>query len=289
MMQEVQSQKTSWREWHGYAPLDAGPRAQLVAALGDVSEGLRRWRLWTFLAADAVRNQYRRTVLGPWWLTLQSAAVVLGLALLFGSIFRRPLEDFLPYVTTGYLLFLLLSGLVRRGGDVMLEARDSIRSNRQPLSGLVLQGVAHEAVLFAHYSVMFLPLALLGWLAVDWQLLLVVPVLAAVLVNGVALGLWLGPMVARFRDLQPLIAAVLQMLIFFTPVFWRLDDVTDDVRTAVTVWNPFAHAVEAFRATLLGGSVAAELLALAVVTALNVTIAAAVFARTRSQLPYWIS
>lgn len=279
----------SWRAWHGYAPLDASFPVQLRAAAADLVEGLRRWRLWCFLATETVKNQYRRTVLGPWWLTIQSAAVVAGLAVLFGSIFKRPIEDFLPYVSTGYLLFVFLAGLVRRSADVMLDARDGITSNRQPLSALVLRAVVTEALLFAHNVVILVALGALGLLAVGWNLLLVVPVLALVLVNGVALGLWLGPLVARFRDLQPLIGSVLQMLIFFTPIFWRLDDVTDQVRTAIVIWNPFAHAVEAFRGALIGAPLAMDLAALGLVTGVNVVLAVIVFARTRSRLPYWIS
>ncbi len=84
--------------WHGYAPLDANFRAQASAALGDVAEGVRRRGSWTYLAIEQVKNQYRRTVIGPWWLTLQTAAYVVGLAMLFGAIFHQPLDEFLPYV-----------------------------------------------------------------------------------------------------------------------------------------------------------------------------------------------
>src|SRR5690348_1260731 len=47
-----------WRTWHGYAPLDAPASARAAAAAGDVFEGLRRWRLWSYLAAESVKNQY---------------------------------------------------------------------------------------------------------------------------------------------------------------------------------------------------------------------------------------
>ena len=97
--------------WHGYAPLDASLGAQMRAAAGDVAEGIRRWRSWTYLAVESVKNQYRRTVIGPWWLTLQTAAYVFGLAILFGAIFRRPLDEFVPYVAGGFIGFQLLAGL----------------------------------------------------------------------------------------------------------------------------------------------------------------------------------
>ena len=50
----------------------------MAAASGDIIEGLRRWSLWSFLALDSIRNSYRRTVIGPWWLTLQNVLYIAG-------------------------------------------------------------------------------------------------------------------------------------------------------------------------------------------------------------------
>ena len=62
--------------WTGYAPLDATLRVQSQAALSDIREGLRRWRSWSYLSVENVKNRYRRTVFGPWWLTLQMVILV---------------------------------------------------------------------------------------------------------------------------------------------------------------------------------------------------------------------
>ena len=75
--------------WTGYAPLDASPRAQFEAAVADMREGLRRWRNWSYLAVENVKNRYRRTVLGPWWLTLQMGIFVVGISIIFGSLQAR--------------------------------------------------------------------------------------------------------------------------------------------------------------------------------------------------------
>jgi ABC-type polysaccharide/polyol phosphate export permease len=73
-------------DWTAYAPLDAGPLERLRAAGADVAEGFARHRAWRYLASEHVKNSYRRTVLGPWWLTAQSALYVTGLAFLFGQL-----------------------------------------------------------------------------------------------------------------------------------------------------------------------------------------------------------
>lgn len=286
---EAPTRDASWRTWHGYAPLDAPASARAAAAAGDVVEGVRRWRLWSYLAAESVKNQYRRTTIGPWWLTLQTLAFVVGLAVLFGAIFRQKQHDFLPYVASGFIVFSLLSGLTRSAAQVFVDSSSTIVSNRQPLSALVLQAVATETLTFLHNMVIVVGLAAFGYLTLDVQTLLVVPAIVLILVNGVALGLWLGPTVARFRDVGPLIVSVLQMLMFFTPVFWDVNALTDRARAALLAWNPFAYLLQCFRGPLIGDVSLSPFIGAAVVTAINLSLAVTIFTRTRSRIPYWVS
>ena len=79
----------------GYAPLDAKLRVQSHAAVGDIREGLRRWRSWSYLSVENVKNRYRRTVFGPWWLTLQMVILIVGLpwgALLCTALYQNAAE-----------------------------------------------------------------------------------------------------------------------------------------------------------------------------------------------------
>lgn len=276
--------------WHGYAPLDASMGAQMRAASGDVAEGIRRWRSWTYLAVESVKNQYRRTVIGPWWSTLQTAAFVFGLAILFGSIFGRPLDEFLPYVAGGCIGFFLLSGLTSQGAGVFANNGSTLTSTRQPLSGLVFHAAAVELLQFAHGMVIVGALVALGFVPLSLKLLLVAPAILIIMVNGLAIGLWLGPTVARFRDVGPFVEAIMRMMMFFTPVFWSVDDVKSSARDAVVVWNPFAYLLDLFRDPLLGELPSAMTwTGVAAVTTTNLILAAWVFSRTRSRLPYWVS
>ncbi len=276
--------------WHGYAALDAGVLARGSAALGDFTEGLRRRRSWTYLAVESIKNQYRRTVIGPWWLTLQTAAYVGGLAVLFGSIFRQPLEDFVPYVAAGFIGFSLLAGLTRQGAEIFVNNAAIIKSTRQPLSVLVFQAVTVELLQFFHNLLILAVLLAVGIIPLTWTLLLVLPAVVVAAVNGVAIGLWLGPTVARFRDVGPFVSSILQVMVFFTPIFWRVDSLHPDSRSLLVGWNPFAYLLGIFRDPLLGGPLdAATYAGAAALTAANVLLAALVFSRNRSRLPYWVA
>src|SRR5437764_967055 len=208
-------------EWTAYAPLDASPWRRFKAAKGDVVEGILRHHGWRYLAREHVKNSYRRTVLGPWWLTAQSVVYVVGLAVVFGQLLNQPLRQFLPYVAVGYITFVLLAGLLRSGANVFTANGGTIKSTRQPLSSLVFRSVTIELIQFGHNILIVFAFVVGGMIKVTPWMAFAPLALAVILLNGLAAGLWLGSTVARFRDLGPAVDSILQVLVFFTPIFYK--------------------------------------------------------------------
>ena len=276
--------------WTGYAPLDADARVQFQAAVSDIREGLRRRRSWSYLAVENVKNRYRRTVLGPWWLTLQMVILIVGISIVFGHLLHNGLRTFLPYVGLGYIAFALLSGLTRAGGDVFITGSSTLKSTRQPLSNLVLRDVGVEFINFAHNMVLYLVFLAVGLVPLSPKILIALLIVVVIGANGLFLGLWLGIAVARFRDLQPFINSILGVAIFFCPVFYQLDSLSSGIRNVLLVWNPFTYLIMAFRAPLIGAPLLwSYYVGSAIVTLLNIAVGLVVFTRARSRLPYWVA
>lgn len=276
--------------WTGYAPLDAGLRAQLEAAVADIREGLRRRRSWSYLAVENVKNRYRRTVLGPWWLTLQMGVFVTGITIVFGHLLHAGAREFLPYVAVGYIVFILLVGLTNSAAGVFVLGSSTLKSTRQPLSNLVLRDVGVELIHFCHNTVLYLVFVVAGLVPLTPKILIALPVVALIAVNGLFVGLWLGIAVARFRDVQPFINSILGVIIFFTPVFYDPNHLSSRIQIVVLAWNPFTYLIEAFRAPLIGAPLLPSYyIGSAVFTVINVALGLAVFMRARSRLPYWVA
>ena len=276
--------------WTGYAPLDADARVQFQAAVSDIREGLRRRRSWSYLAVENVKNRYRRTVFGPWWLTLQMVILIVGISIVFGHLLNNDLRTFLPYVGLGYIAFSLLSGLTSAGAVVFIAGSSTLKSTRQPLSNLVLRDVGVEFINFAHNMVIYLVFLVIGLVPLTPKILIALLIVVVIAANGLFLGLWLGIAVARFRDLQPFINSILGVAIFFCPVFYHLDSLSSGIRNVLLVWNPFTYLIMAFRTPLIGEPLLPSYyIGTAIVTVINVALGLAVFTRARSRLPYWVA
>jgi ABC-2 type transport system permease protein/lipopolysaccharide transport system permease protein len=117
--------------------------------------------------------------------------------------------------------------------------------------------------------------------------LLAIPGLMIVALNGTIASLTIGIVSARFRDIPQLIASIVQILFFLTPIFWKPESLR--AYAYVTDFNPFFHLLEIVRAPLLGNfPTTANYFAVLLLTLINVAVASAFFSRYRARIAYWI-
>lgn len=266
---------------------DGLSRRQIQRAIDDLLTGLRRYPLWGMIGFHEMRQRYRRSFLGPFWITISMGVMVLALGLLYGKIFNQDLSLYLPFLSAGFVVWGLLSQLILEGSQAFISSEGMMRQLAAPVSLYVYRVVWTNLLIFAHNIWVFVGVAL--WFGVDigWSSLLAIPGLAVLLVNGVWAGLLFGLLSARFRDVPLILGSVVQVMFFITPVIWRPSMLPD--RALLLDLNPFYHLIEIVRAPMLGmppqweNWVAALLITLAGWAATLV-----LFATYRWRIAYWV-
>src|SRR5258707_15511449 len=79
-------------------------RRQRPKAWRDIVEGIALWRLWFRLGWNDILQRYRRSILGPFWLTASTALMVIMLGVLYAELFNQPINDFIPFLCVGLLV-----------------------------------------------------------------------------------------------------------------------------------------------------------------------------------------
>jgi hypothetical protein len=65
---------------------------QISLALEDLVKGVRHWRIWYILGISELRQRYRRSTLGPFWITLSADIQVAVMGLLLAYLFSIPIR-----------------------------------------------------------------------------------------------------------------------------------------------------------------------------------------------------
>jgi ABC-type polysaccharide/polyol phosphate export permease len=262
-------------------------RQPAETAWGDWWAGTRHADLWGTLAWYDIVLRYRRSLLGPWWITLSMGAMLLGMGPLYAALFGVPLARFYPHLALGIIFWNLLSTSINDGCQVFITAAPYLKQGAVPRSVFVWRSLARQLFFLAHHLVLYLPVAI--WAGLTWnpRMLLVFPGLLVVIVNLHALSITLGLLSARFRDVPNIVASSLQLLMFLTPVFWFPEKLPE--RSRFILYNPLAQLLDVLRLPLLGGSPAPGTIRfLLYFTVLNVAVAALLYARLRRQVVYWV-
>src|SRR5262249_20629709 len=124
------------------------PASRTAIAFRDIVDGLAAWPVWTALGWQDIRQRYRRSALGPLWITLTMLAMVVGMGPLYGVLLKQDMHSFVPYLALGIITWGLISTLILEGGSSFTAAEGIIRSVKLPLTLHVFRGIYRNIIIF---------------------------------------------------------------------------------------------------------------------------------------------
>ena len=261
---------------------------QFQKMLADFRDTLSQWRLWLHLGWNDIATQYRRSFLGPLWITLSTGIFIIAFGVLGAQLFGFDVINFLPYFSVGFIFFTFLSTLITDACDAFQGSSAYLKHQAFPRMIVVLRIIVRNLVMLGHNLIILV--AVLFWAGLIGQtqwlywllgffLTLIAAVFAVAIVAIVA---------ARFRDVPMMVRSIMQITFFLTPVFWQVDQVTDRVRFLIG-FNPFAVFLELLRSPLLGHAPSGSAIVSAlIVICILFLIFLPVFWATRRRLVHWV-
>jgi ABC-type polysaccharide/polyol phosphate export permease len=216
----------------------------------EIVAGFRAWPVWVLMGWDDIRQRYRRSVIGPFWITLSMGLFILVLGVIYSRLFHVKLEDFLPYLTVGFVVWGFMSAAANDSCIAFIDASRIIKQIKLPYSVYVLRVVWRNFVIFLHTIVIFIPVAIFFKIQPNLTMLYEIPGLLLVGANLIWLTTVIAILSTRYRDIQPIVGTVIQLGMFATPIMWNVNALGDSKIVAEV--NPVYHLIEITRAPLLG-------------------------------------
>lgn len=253
----------------------------------DLIAGLRAVRVWGALGWHDIRQRYRRSVIGPFWFTLSTAIMVVVLGALYSELLHQDIHEYLPFLAIGLVVWGFLSSVANEGCTTFMAAGYLIKQIRIPLTVHVCRIVWRNFLILLHSLPVVIVLIVALRRSMSIELLLVPFALLLLFLQGVWISVVLGVLCTRFRDIQPIVANLIQVAFFFTPVMWSPEVLKS--RGWVAEYNPLYHLIELVRAPLMGRPLQWESWA----WSLGMLVVGFLFAhllmrRTRNRVPYWL-
>ena len=231
-------------------------RSTFLETLVDLHQGLMMYHLWGRLAWNDILQRYRRSLLGPLWITVSMAVLIGALGLLYAKLFKVDVAEYIPFLAIGFVLWQFISGILLDGCNVFVHSEGIIKQIKLPLSLHVYRVLWRNFLTLIHNSIVVIFVMVYFKISVDLGTLFALLGAFFIIINGGWFSFLIGMLCARYRDLNPTIASLVTLSFFLTPIIWNPSLIPD--RAFILLYNPFFHFVESIRAPLLGDPVGVE-------------------------------
>jgi ABC-type polysaccharide/polyol phosphate export permease len=265
-------------------------RPLVTTGAEDLLHGLRRYDLWGRIGFLEIKRRYRRTTIGPFWSTISLAVFTAVMSTVGVGLWKQEIAEYMPFLASGMMVWLMISGMITEGCTVFINSEHLFSRMRIDYSILAyalvwrnLVGFFHSLGVYLLIVIIFLPHL------ISPSIFLTILGLFLIAVNAVWVALLLGMVCVRFRDVQQLVATILQISLFVTPVFWPPQLLTGTTKMVFVDLNPLYSFIDVVREPLLGKTpMLSSYVMILMVTLVGWTATLRLFSRFRNRIAFWV-
>lgn len=255
----------------------------------DVLAALSQIGLPLYLAKADIRQRYRRSILGPWWITISTGVMIACIGVIFGTIFKSPMQEFLPFLSAGLIIWGFISSTVMDATNVLISAEAIIKQLPIPVFSHILRMVGRNLIVFFHNLLIFPVVCLCVQKGINWNIFYFIPGIVILTLNLLWISLLLAVICTRFRDMTQIVGSLLQIAFYLTPIIWMPSLLPARASFMLLDPNPVYHLLAIVRDPLIGLS--PSLMNWLVSTGLLLIgslLSLLLFNRYRARISYWL-
>ncbi len=237
--------------------LQITPRDRLLAL--DWREIWRYRDMFVLFVERNFRTAYKQTILGPLWFVITPVLSVIVYVAVFGGIANIPTDGVPPI-----LFYLLGISVWSYFSSCLSSTSNSFVTNAEifgkvyfpriimPLVAVTtnLLTFAIQLAIFAAFYIYYIAIG--TDLVIHWQIVLFPVLIILLALMAVGFGMIFSSMTTKYRDLQIMLAKIISLWVYITPVIYPLSLVTNPKLHLAMSLNPVTPVMEAIKYSLLG-------------------------------------
>lgn len=204
-----------------------------------------RFVLWLLVRQQLVLR-YRRSTLGFFWTLLNPLMMMTVSSIVFSSIFKFQLKDYVFFMFSGMVPWLYFSNCVAQTSASLINNEGLIKKVFLPKTLFPLSTSIFLLIDSLFGLVALFIVGLFVGVQAGWALLFIPVALVILYIFTLGLGLLLSTVVVYFRDIQQIVNVGLQALYFLTPIMYPISAVSPRLASWLYL-NPMYYFVEMFR------------------------------------------
>ena len=220
-----------------------------------------------------IKVRYKQTVMGVAWAVIQPLTMIAIFTLIFGKLANIPSDGY-PYpvfVFSGLLAWNFFSSSISSSGVSLITASNLVSKVYFPRIIIPISSIGVSMVDFLISAVLLLIMMIIYSQSITWSILLLPFFLLGLMTLSIGLGSWLASITVVYRDFRYVIAYLVQIWMYMTPVLYPVSFVPEKWRWLVYL-NPMHGWINGIRASFLGQPI--DIIGVAISLTLSIIICA---------------
>lgn len=260
---------------------------QLQYAIEDVASLFTHAKLWSHLSWVDIKRRYIGSYLGPFWITMSMSIFILAFGLIYGRLLHQPLNEYIPFLTCGILIWTYISSTLCDSCEMFVGAKSYIYQIKLPYMLYLYRVVCRNVIIFLHNAVVYALVMIYFHVKPTIYLLLFIPGFLLVTANLIAVSMLTGLIGTRFRDIPPVITSIIQVVFFVSPITWMPHLIGHGSR--IIKYNPITYFLDIVRQPLLGHAPSLHSFEICfLLTLFTLAISFPCFVAKRREIAFWL-
>ncbi|MGP2516662.1 ABC transporter permease [Yersinia sp. 2545 StPb PI] len=254
----------------------------------DLLWALQKPQSWLILSWYDIKQRYKRSTLGPFWVTISTGVLVGMLSILWSTIFKLDVKDYLPFFCIGQVVWTYISMQLTESCTGFTQFEYLIKQSKISFSSILLRILSRNLIVFAHnFIIIFIVITFVspGW---SWMALWAILGFIILTVSLFSMSIILAILCTRFRDLQMIVQNVLLVSFYFTPIMWKTHQLSDKLNYIIN-FNPLVHFFNIIRDPMLGVAPNFNSMLISICVTIVIFFVSMVFMRKYcARIAYWL-
>lgn len=235
-----------------------------------------------------IRQKYRRSYLGPWWITIGTFILILTLSLIFSAVFREGAENYILFLSIGLVIWRFIESSIKDFCDCFSRESQILKQiDINKLFFIYRVLIRNLIILFHNFLIIILIIIYTAnTFSLNFFLLPFGFLMIALFLFWT--GCLLSILCARFKDFSEIISNLMQVLFYMTPIIWSVDLLGSRYIDFVVKINPFYHLIELIRGPILSSDYLISYLVIITINFFGLLFSNFIFTKYKDKLVYWV-
>lgn len=253
----------------------------------DMLQSAKLKHIWTTLAISEIKSSYKKTKLGPLWITLSTTILLFSMGPLYSTIFKSDFKTYFVYLGCGFIFWAFIKDTILESANEYINSQGYILSQPYPLSIYIFKCILKNIITFFHNFIVIIfivifysdNLTFLNLLIFGFGFFINILILFFI-------GLSVSVVCLRFRDILNIIQNIFTVLFFLTPILWMPSLLEN--KTYFIYGNIFFSMIDIMRSPLIGNGLPRLSFIICIFfLLLSILLSAYLFGKYKNKIALW--